>query len=142
MRFSIIQHGGQQYDHTVALRDRILRQPLGLKFSTEQLTAESTSIHLAGWIDDQVRACCVVAKQNEGWFKIRQVAVDTEFQRQGYGKQLMEFVHQHVESLGGKRVFCHSRDVAEPFYSGLGYHSVGDYFEEVSIQHVRMEKDL
>ena len=142
MRFSIIQHGGQQYDLTVALRDRILRQPLGLKFSDEQLAAESTAIHVAGWIDDQVRACSVVAEQDDGWFQIRQVAVDNEFQRQGYGKQLMEFVHHHVESLGGKRVFCHSRDVAESFYADLGYRSVGDYFEAVSIQHVRMEKDL
>jgi len=142
VQFSIIQHGGQQYESTVALRDRILRRPLGLKFSAEQLAAESNVIHLAGLIDDQVRACCVVAQQDEGWFKIRQVAVDADFQRQGYGKQLMEFVHQHVESLGGKKVFCHSRDVAEAFYNRLGYRSVGDYFEEVSIQHVRMEKDL
>ena len=142
MQFSIIQHGGQQYDSTVALRDRILRQPLGLKFSAEQLATEANLIHVAGWIDDQVRACCVVAEQDDEWFKIRQVAVDSEFQRQGYGKLLMEFVQQHVASIGGKKVFCHSRDVAEPFYSRLGYRSVGDYFEEVSIRHVRMEKDL
>lgn len=142
MRFSIIQHGGQEYELTVALRDQILRQPLGLKFSAEQLAAESNVIHIAGWINDQVGACCVVAKEDEDWFRIRQVAVDTQFQRQGYGKQLMEFVHQHVVSQDGKKVFCHSRDVAVPFYTHLGYHIVGDYFEEVSIQHVRMEKDL
>ena len=142
MQFSIVQHNSKQYESTVALRDRILRQPLGLKFSAEQLAAESTDIHLAGLIDDQVRACCVFTEKDEGWFRICQIAVDVEFQRQGYGKQLMNFVHDHVESLGGKRVFCHSRDVAVPFYSHLGYRSVGDYFELVTIQHVRMEKDL
>ena len=142
MRFSIIQHGRQQYDLAVDLRDRILRQPLGLNFSAEQLAAESTDIHLAGLIDNQVGACCVVHKQDDDWFKVRQVAVDNQLQRQGYGKQLMEFVHQHVGSLGGKHVFCHSRTIAEPFYQRLGYRSVGEYFEEVTIQHVRMEKDL
>ena len=142
MQFSIVEHGGRQYESTVALRDRILRQPLGLKFSPDQLAAESMFIHMAGSIDDQIRACCVVVEKEDAWCQVRQVAVDAQFQGQGYGKQFMEFAHNHILSLGGKRVFCHSRNVAEPFYKRLGYRSVGEYFEEVTIEHIRMEKDL
>lgn len=142
MQVEIIEHGGPKYDMTVSLRDRILRQPLGLRFTTEELAAESTCIHVAGFVDGQIIACCVIALQPQGWFKIRQVAVDSDFQRQGLGRQLMEFVHGHVASIGGTKVFCHSRDVAEPFYVKLGYQPTGEYFEEVSIRHVRMEKDV
>lgn len=142
MRIEIIKHGGAKYESTVALRDRVLRQPLGLQFTAEQLAAESTCTHVAGFVDGQAIACCVIAEQQQGWFKIRQVAIDLDFQRQGLGRQLMEFVHGHVASIGGTRVFCHSRDVAEPFYGRLGYRATGEYFEEVSIQHIRMEKDL
>ena len=142
MRFSIVQHGGLEYESTVALRDRVLRQPLGLKFTPEQLAAESNAIHLAGWIDDQVRACCVLVDREDGWFQARQVAVDFDFQRQGYGQQLMEFAHQHIVSVGADKIYCHARDVAEAFYLRLGYQPVGEYFEEVSIRHVRMEKKL
>ncbi len=142
MRIEIIEHGGPKYELTVALRDRVLRQPLGLRFSAEQLASESTCIHFTGSVNDQIIACCVAAKKQEGWFQVRQVAVDFDFQRRAFGRQLMEFVHGHIASLGGKDVFCHSRDVAESFYEKLGYQAVGEYFEEVSIHHIRMEKNL
>jgi len=142
MRFSTVGHGGTDYQLSVAQRDRVLRQPLGLQFTPEQLAAESTAIHIVGWIDDQIRACCVVVDRGHGWFQARQVAVDFDYQKQGYGRQLMKFAHQVIASLGADKIYCHSRDVAEAFYVRLGYQSVGEYFEEVSIQHVRMEKDL
>jgi len=142
MRFSIVGHGGTDYKLSVALRDRVLRQPLGLQFTPQQLAAESTAIHIVGWIDDQIRACCVTVDRNDGWFQARQVAVDFDFQKQGYGQQLMQFTHQHIALLGADKIYCHSRIVAEAFYVRLGYQSVGDYFEEVSIQHIRMEKNL
>lgn len=142
MHVEIIEHGGPKYELTVALRYRVLRQPLGLQFSAEQLATESTCLHFAGNVNDEIIACCVAVKQQHGWFQIRQVAVDFDFQRRGFGRQLMEFVHRHIASIGGTRVFCHARDVAEPFYDGLGYKIVGEYFEEVSIQHIRMEKEL
>lgn len=142
MHVEIIEHGGPKYELTVALRDRVLRQPLGLQFTPEQLAAESTCLHFAGNVNDEIIACCVAVKQQHGWFKIRQVAVDFDFQRRGFGRQLMAFVHCHITSIGGKRVFCHSRDGAEQFYRNLGYRPIGEYFKEVSIQHIRMEKDL
>lgn len=142
MQVEIIEHGGPRYELTVALRDRVLRQPLGLQFTTEQLESESKCIHYAGSLDDRIVACCVADRKQQGWFKIRQVAVDFDFQRRGLGRQLMEFVHSHVAAIGGHRVFCHSRDVAEPFYGRLGYQPTGGYFEEVTIQHIRMEKIL
>lgn len=142
MQLSIIEHGGHEYDLAVVLRDRVLRQPLGLQFTAEQLSAESSNVHVVGSIEDQIMACCVLAQRDQGWFQARQVAVDFDFQRCGYGQQLMEFAHRYVASIGATKIYCHSRDVAVPFYVRLGYQAVGEYFEEVSIQHVRMEKDL
>lgn len=142
MQLKIIQHGSPEFDSAVALRDRVLRRPLGLRFTAQQLAAESTCVHVAGVLNERFVAACVIAPVEDGCFKIRQVAVDFDFQRMGLGRQLMEFVHHHVDAMGGTKVFCHARDVAVPFYLKLGYRTVGGYFEEVSIQHIRMEKDL
>jgi hypothetical protein len=38
--FRTIQHGSPEYKQTVTLRDKVLRQPLGLQFNLEQLQAE------------------------------------------------------------------------------------------------------
>ena len=140
MKFTIIEHGGREYDLAVALRHKVLREPLGLKFSAEKLSAESTATHIAGWIDDdEVKACCVVFTREDRWHQICQVTVDFDLQRQGLGTQLMEYAHQHVMFSGGSKIFCHARDVARAFYKRLGYRTVGPPFVEVSIEHVRME---
>lgn len=142
MEFLIVEHGSEQYHSAVDLRDRILRKPLGLQFTPEQLASESTYKHLVGTIDDQICACCILVQSNDGWFQARQVAVDSNFQRQGFGKRLMEYCHQHILACGGEKIFCHARKTAQKFYEGLEYQTVGEYFEEVTLQHIRMEKRL
>ena len=142
MHVEVFEHGGPKYELAVALRDRVLRQPLGLQFTAEQLAAESNSIHIAGTAGGRMIACCVIAPKPDGWFQLRQFAVDFDFQRMGFGRQLTEFAHGQIIATGGLKVFCHSRDVAIPFYAKLGYQPIGDFFEEISIQHIRMEKQL
>jgi len=142
VQIEIIEHGGPEYELTVALRDRVLRQPIGLRFTAEQLAAESNCIHIAAAAGDRMVACCIISPKQNGWFQIRQVAVDFDFQRLGFGRQLIEFAHGQIVLAGGTKVFCHSRDVAIPFYGKLGYQPLGEYFEEISIQHIRMEKQL
>ena len=40
-------------------------------------------------LDPDVRAVCVVTDENDGVFEIRNIAVDSAFQRRGYGKALV-----------------------------------------------------
>jgi predicted GNAT family N-acyltransferase len=142
MKLQIIEHGSHEYDESVQFRDRMLRQPLGLIFTPEQLAAESGSHHIAGFLDGAMRACCVLVEREPNSYQVRQVAVDERFQRQGWGHQLMEFAEQHAASLGARTVFCHARLEVVPFYEQLGYVTVGEPFEEVTIMHVHMEKHV
>jgi len=142
MQFSILKHGGKGYRESVDLRDRILRRPLGLEFTEKQLAAESNSIHVVGKIAGEVVATCLLVDRGEGRFQMRQVAVEGDFQRKGYGLQMIKFIEEQIKSQGGTHVFCHARVTVQAFYDRLGYHTVGEQFEEVTIQHIHMEKQL
>ena len=142
IRFSIVEHGTTEYDRTVDLRDEVLRRPLHIAFSPEQLAAERDDIHLACYQDDSLVACLVLTPKADGEIKMRQVAVAPGLQRSGIGRQLVEESEKIARQHGYSRMVLNARDTAIPFYEKLGYHTVGDQFTEVGIPHFRMEKEV
>lgn len=142
MQFQVIEHDSPAYKESVQLRDRILRQPLGLEFTPEQLAAENDALHIAGYLGETIRACCVLVNHGPRGCQVRQVAVDQGLQRLGYGNKLMLFAEQQARLLGSKVLFCHSREEARAFYERLGYTTVGEPFIEVGITHIQMEKSV
>ncbi|MBL7813485.1 MAG: GNAT family N-acetyltransferase [Saprospiraceae bacterium] len=132
-----------EYDDTVRLRHKILRAPLNLDFSAEEMAKEFTDIHLAAydlaWI---LRGCLVLTLKTDKVLKMRQVAVDLDAQKQGIGQAMVRKSEAIAKVRGFERMELNARDTAVPFYEKLGYHTEGGMFEEVSIPHFKMAKDL
>jgi ribosomal protein S18 acetylase RimI-like enzyme len=137
-----IAHDSPEYWATVDLRDSVLRKPLGLRFSTEELDAEKTSHHVACYCGERLLACLVLRPLAKGDVQMRQVAVVPELQRQGVGRALVAYSEALARKLGYRRMILHARETAVGFYEKLGYSRVGDRFEEVTIAHWAMEKSL
>jgi predicted GNAT family N-acyltransferase len=132
-----------EYDETVALRDKILRKPLNLVFSAEDLAKEYSDIHLAAYDNAWVlRGCLVLTPKPNKVMKMRQVAVDTDRQGSGVGRAMVEKSEIVARSKGYEWMELSARDTAVPFYEKLNYHTEGDMFEEVSIPHYKMAKQL
>ena len=142
MEIQVIAHGSAAYEEAVRLRDEILRRPLGLTLTHEQLAAESNSYHLAGYLDGVLCAYCMLTPQASGMVQMRQVAVADSWRGQGFGRQLAEFAERYARELDFELIYCHARDVAVSFYEKLGYSHVGEPFEEVTIIHHEMRKRL
>ena len=45
--------------------------------------------------DNGLKAACVVTREGEGIYEIKNIATVPFFQRQGYGKRLIEFLFEH-----------------------------------------------
>jgi predicted GNAT family N-acyltransferase len=138
-----IEFATPEYDETVQLRDKILRRPLGLAFSEEQLAEEYADFHLAAYTNDWLlRGCLVLTPKDDKTLKMRQVAVDEAVQKTGVGQQLVAA----SEALGRVRGYdimeLNARETAVPFYQKLNYAIVGERFEEVGIPHFKMTKKL
>lgn len=142
LTIEIAPHRSELYQQAVKLRRRILRVPLGLDFSPEELDHEASDKHFVGLVDDQVVACLVMAPQNCSVVKMRQVAVDASLQGQGLGSKLVQASEAWAKEAGYSQIELNARDTAVQFYESLDYRIVGEEFVEVGIPHRKMVKDI
>lgn len=137
-----IDHGGSQYHQMVQLRNQILREPLGLKLTSEELDSEKEDILIASFDDDDMMGCCILTPVNPSTIRLRQMAVPATLQGKGIGASIMSFAEDLARDKGFSRIIMHARDTAIGFYEKFGFRVVGDQFNEVNLPHHIMEKDL
>lgn len=143
LNLRLVAHGSAEYEETVALRDDILRKPLGLSFTPEALGAESGDLHLACYdASGALCGCLILTPAGEGHVKMRQVAVSASLQGRGVGRAMVERSEEIARERGFTEMTLHARETAVPFYERLGYERVGERFEEVGIPHWAMRKEL
>ena len=143
MQLIEIEYGSTLYEAELALRDEMLRKPLGLKVYAEASEAEVGYRHFALQAGDgELVACLMCVPLGPDSVKIRQMAVREAHQGSGLGRQLMQEVETLLRREGIGHFMLHARHTAVGFYEKLGYKAVGEPFEEVGIPHQRMEKSL
>lgn len=142
MAIRIIDHGTKEYQQMINLRYMILRKPLGLEFSPEELEKEKNDILIGCFDDDKLEGCCMLTDSGNKVVRLRQMAVLSGLQGKGLGRVLMQFAENIARDRGYKKLSMHARKSAAGFYEKLGYRVTGDEFVEVTIPHFIMEKDL
>ncbi|TMI69936.1 MAG: GNAT family N-acetyltransferase [Bacteroidetes bacterium] len=142
MALKIIDHGTPEYYQMVKMRDDILRKPLGLGFTPEELEGEKENMLIAAFEDERMLGCCMLVEEQPGTVRLRQMAVLNDLQGKGIGRALMNFAENIARDRGYKIVRMHARAHAVGFYEKVGYKVKGDQFVEVTIPHYVMEKLL
>jgi len=142
MALKQIDHGSKEYKQMVALRMEILRKPLGLSFTPQDLEKEKDDILIAAFDDDDMLGCCLLTKIAKDQLRLRQMAVQNNLQGKGIGASMLNFAELVARDKGYKKLVMHARKTALGFYEKLGYIAIGDEFEEVTLPHYIMEKKL
>lgn len=131
-----------EYEEMVLLRHRLLREPLGLEFTQEQLDKEHDSFHLGAYLNNELVGCLILKDMEDGRLKMRQVCVAEKYQKEGVGKMMCLFSEEYAKGEGFKVLYCHARAIVSSFYEKLGYAIEGDAFQEVGLEHYKMELEL
>lgn len=142
MALKIIDHGTKEYQQMIQLRDDILRKPLGLQFSDDELVKEKKNLLIGAFEEDQMLGCCMLVEEEPGTVRLRQMAVLNDLQGKGVGRALMQFAENLARDRGYKKITMHARKNSLGFYEKMGYKKVGNEFEEITIPHYVMEKKL
>lgn len=142
MALRVIDHNSPEYEQMVKLRLEILRKPLGLSFTPEELDKEKDDILIGAFEDDTIMGCCLLTQTEPGTVRLRQMAVPNSMQRKGIGRQMIQFAENVARDYGYKKITMHARDTAIGFYEKSGYKLQGGEFLEVSLPHHVMEKNL
>jgi len=142
MALKILDHGSTEYLQMVKLRDDVLRKPLGLGFSPEELEGEKDNMLIGAFEDEDILGCCMLVEENPSTVRLRQMAVLNDLQGKGIGRALMNFAENLARDRGYKILSMHARKHATGFYEKMGYKIASDEFNEVTIPHFVMEKKL
>jgi ribosomal protein S18 acetylase RimI-like enzyme len=142
MALKQIYHGSKEYDLMVQLRYEIMRKPLGLSFTEEELKSEKDDILIGSFEDDEILGCCLITKIDNQSARLRQMAVLKNRQGLGIGESMMQFAENIARDRGFRILTMHARETAIGFYERYGYKTCGDEFIEVNIPHRIMEKKL
>lgn len=142
MALKQIDHGSKEYQQMVKLRMEILRKPLGLSFTKEELEKEKDDILIAAFDEDEILGCCILTRIDDRNIRLRQMAVQKNLQGKGIGESIISFAEIIAGDKGYKILTMHARDTAIGFYEKFGYTVKGAQFEEVKTKHHTMEKKL
>ena len=137
-----IDYGSAEYNQMVQLRDQMLRKPLGLQFTPEELIEEKNELLIASFDEDEILGCCMLKPLDSETVRLRQMAVKDELQLKGIGASIIAFAENLAKDKGYSRIIMHARDSAIGFYEKFGYEIKGEKFIEVNIPHHIMEKEL
>ena len=142
MALKIIDHGSNEYRQMVKLRDDMLRKPLGLGFTPDELESEKDNMLIAAFEDDEILGCCMLVEEKSDTVRLRQMAVLNNLQGKGIGRALMNFAENIARDRGYKILSMHARINSVGFYEKMGYKVTSDEFIEVTMPHFVMEKRL
>jgi predicted N-acetyltransferase YhbS len=142
MALKQIDHGTNEYLQMVNLRDNVLRRPLGLSFSHDELAKEKDEILIACMDDGEMLGCCMLVKVDNETVRLRQMAVAPNLHGKGIGASIINFAENLARDKGFKTMTMHARDTAIGFYGKFGYAIKGKQFIEVNVPHHVMEKAL
>ncbi|MFZ9660548.1 MAG: GNAT family N-acetyltransferase [Chitinophagaceae bacterium] len=142
MALKIIEHGSEEYHKMVSLRNEVLRKPLGLHFNEDELQKEAHDILIGAFDDEVILACCILTPVDKRHCRLRQMAVQNNLQGKGIGATMMNFAENVARDRGYQILKMHARKSAVGFYEKLGYKICSEMFEEVTIPHFEMQKEL
>lgn len=144
MNVTELKYLSEEYYEAVELRNKILREPIGLEFTDNDLKDEKNAIHIGCYLSkkEKLVGACFLTPLTDMTMKLRQMAVDTSYQKIGIGRELISFAEDLALKKGYKYMYLHARKEALGFYQKLGYEREGEEFVEVGIPHFEMLKKL
>jgi GNAT superfamily N-acetyltransferase len=134
--------GSPEYHASLALREAVLRRPLGLVWTAEELAKEKTSFHIGCFRDDELVGALVLTPEDGATVRMRLVAVAPEYQGQGVGSALIACAEDVARRLDYRRVVARARETAVPFYRKHGYRIEDEPFTQVGLPHRVVWKEL
>lgn len=141
IHFKIVDYGSKDYKKAVALREEILRRPLGLFFTKEELELEKEQIHVVGFLEHEMCTTAVLVPNGDE-MKMQRVASKVQFQGKGIGSALVGFCEEYSKKHGFKSIYCHARGTAVRFYLKNQFELEGEPFDEDGIPHQKMRKAI
>jgi GNAT superfamily N-acetyltransferase len=133
-------YGSGIYAEALRLRDAVLRAPLGIEFTEDELADDAQRRHFCALAGSRVVGSVSFKPLGPHTLQLKQMAVAPERRGERIGARLLDFAEAWARREGYGTIILNARIGAEGFYARNGYALEGAVFEENGIPHVRMTK--
>lgn len=134
--------GSDLYQEALALREAILRAPLGLTVSEDELRDDAMRQHFCAIEQGAVVGTISLRPLDETTLHLKQMAVARARRAARVGTQLLTHAEAWGTKAGFRLMIMHARAEAIGFYMKHGYAQEGIRFIEQTIPHIRLTKKL
>ena len=119
-----------------------LRKPLNLEWSKEDLLNENKQIHFALKTQSEIIGSFCLKKINCSTIRLRQMAIEKKFQKQGYGSSILKFTEKFAIKNNYKKIIIIARLSALDFYKKNFFKTSGNIFTDVTVSSINMYKKI
>jgi predicted GNAT family N-acyltransferase len=134
--------GSDLYRRAVALREAILRAPLGLSLTPDELADDARRRHFCATSRGALVGSVSMKPLDGETVQLRQMAVIGDRRLEGIGARLLACGEGWAQSEGYRTIVLNARLGSDGFYARSGYRAEGEPFEENTVPHIRMTKHL
>lgn len=112
-----------------------------LPLSAIKLAEDDLGIHLG--LFHQNKLITVVSLFEYGKeLQFRKFATDSNYQRMGFGKQMMSYILAYADENKFTKVWCNARTSASNFYKLFGFTETPETFSKNGIDYVIMKREV
>jgi GNAT superfamily N-acetyltransferase len=135
-----VAYGSEGYKALLAIRDDVLRKPIGMRLRDKDIASDRAEFHLAAFDGDKAVGCVVLKPLGKEAIQLRQMAVVDSHQRQNIGARLVGYAEAFARQKGFSVVETRAWRTARGFYEKLGYQSRESEFADEHT--LKMQKSL
>ena len=119
-----------------------LRKPLNLNWSEEDLLNENQQNHFALKNQSEIVGSFCLKKIDCSTIRLRQMAIEKKWQRQGYGSSILKFTEKFAIKNNYKKIIIIARLSALGFYKKNLFKTSGKIFTDVTVSSINMYKKI
>lgn len=131
-----------EYEQEKQLRHAVMRAPLGMTLSDEDVAGEESQLHFAAFDGETLVGCVLFKLLDDAHAKLRQMAVANHMHGKGIGLSLVTYAEAALRQLGISHIVTDARIEARGFYARMGYKVEGEPYEVLGIPSILMVKAL
>ena len=142
MQIKEINYYSEEYLKLLNFRFDNLRKPLNLNWSKEDLLNENQQNHFALKNQSEIVGSFCLKKIDCSTIRLRQMAIEKKWQRQGYGSRILKFTEKFAIKNNYKKIIIIAILSALDFYKKNFFKTSGNIFTDVTVSSINMYKKI
>ncbi|WP_119327024.1 GNAT family N-acetyltransferase [Companilactobacillus musae] len=130
------------YQDSINIRKAVFIDEQNVPKNLEIDDNEANCTYFNLYVDNQPVATARFFPTEDNGIHVQRVAVLKNFRHQNLGSNLLKNIIKFAQKNNYKYVILGAQDHAQLFYKKLGFHVVGNQYQEVGILHHDMKLDL